>query len=128
MKVSLFIILIFFVQFAFGQKQNLDKALIGSWEFEMKDEASQIEYTGLTQFFEDGKFESLIALHDGETAENYTADGIWWTKKGIVHFKYADETETSQSYEIIDQNKIRLKELKPSDTPILDDLIYERTE
>lgn len=126
MKILLFILLISFVQFASAQNKNHDERLIGSWEFEIKDEVNQIEYSGLTQFLEDGKFESLITLNDGETAENYAGEGIWWTKKGIVHFKYVDETETSQSYEIIDENKIRLKELKPSDTPILDDLIYER--
>lgn len=60
MKTLLFILLISFVQFASAQNKNLDERLIGSWEFELKDEANQIEYTGLTQFFGDGKFESLI--------------------------------------------------------------------
>lgn len=126
MKTLLFILLISFVQLASAQNKNLDERLIGSWEFELKDEANQIEYTGLTQFFADGKFESLITLSDGKSAENYTADGIWWTKKGIIHIKYPDKTKSAQSYEIIDENKIRLKELKPSDTPIFDDLIYEK--
>lgn len=127
MKISLLIILVSFFQFASAQKQNWDKALIGSWEFEKLDVDRGNEYSGLNQFQTDGKFESLLTLvdHNGE-AENYAGQGIWWTEMNYIFYKYEDGTIHSQSYEIIDENTIRIKEISPSDNPILDDLIYER--
>lgn len=127
MKIPLLIILVLFVQLASGQKQNRDKQIVGSWKFEVEDNDTGITYSGLNQYYADGKFESLLTLadHNGE-AENYSVQGTWRTENKVIFYQYEDNTKSSQIYEIIDENSVRIIESNPSDIAVLDDVLLKR--